>query len=818
MKNAIAFSFLFFTSLIYGQYAVNGTVVDENNLPLPNVEIYVKFSEDTPYKTDSKGNFELRFQPGEIYLIFSSWGYEDKEVFVPLGYADQTIQVQLLPSLTDEIEGVSIRAKKTNVGREIIKKVVQRRDTISPWNYPFEVNVYIKTTDEDLNTDNGKSKNTNTRLEDDPFNSEVSKSSQKLNLLEVQINKNYAPVDKIKENRTAYTLIGSNRNMYYQTTVKSDFNFFQNYIELADIHQNAILSPISLPGILAYKYKLEQKYEEGEQTIYKIKVTSRNTSSSTLEGYIYVVDSLFTVQKIDVQLQKGNLLMYDYFSVYQEYDMTPQGINFVSKQSFDYGVKSKNENRKIHTQVVFSDYQFDKNFGKRFFNSEVAVTEQDAYEKDSTYWKNNRKVQLTPEEMRVIQYNDSIKSAHSRKEYLDSVDKAFNKVTALKVLWYGIDFRNREKRTQWTINSLALTLRPIYIAGPRVAPGAYFFKKWKNEKYVDIYGEMSVGLLNSDLKGRTTASYRYNPFKSAFIKLSFYHEFDAIRSYDAITQIYKRSNFIEVTGMKATHNYEWFNGFYSTFTFEFVERRPLTNYKFLNWLDKSLNNDTPSDFKTYQAGVAGLELSYTPFQKYMKEPNRKVILGSKFPIFYAYYERGIPTLFGSDVNFDYIRLGIRQQISLNSAGTLSYHVKSGEFLSQKALYDADKKYLRRSDPIWFSNPMYSFQKLDSLIPTTQRIIEAHVLYHDNGALLYKIPFMKKTRIGLVGGAGFAYIHEAKWWHGEVLGGLERNFKLSRRLLRIGAYYVFSKGLNVKATHSFKVSFSILDDRTMKYNF
>src|SRR5690606_15879212 len=158
------------------------------------------------------------------------------------------------------------------------------------WNYPFEVNVYIKTTDEDLNTDNGKSKNTNTRLEDDPFNSEVSKSSQKLNLLEVQINKNYAPVDKIKENRTAYTLIGSNRNMYYQTTVKSDFNFFQNYIELADIHQNAILSPISLPGILAYKYKLEQKYEEGEQTIYKIKVTSRNTSSSTLEGYIYVVD------------------------------------------------------------------------------------------------------------------------------------------------------------------------------------------------------------------------------------------------------------------------------------------------------------------------------------------------------------------------------------------------------------------------------------------------------------------------------------------------------------------------------------------------
>lgn len=797
---------------------MSGTVVDENRQAIPNVEIYVKFSEDSPYKTDENGYFEMRFQPGEVYLIFSAFGYEDNEVFVPVSRSDQTIEVQLQPSLYGEIDDIVISSKKTNVGREVIQKVVQRRNEISPWNYPHEVNVYIKTTDEDLRAKDDDDKQNEIRLDEDPFGTVTSSSkSQKLNILEVQINKNYAPGNKVKETRNAYSLIGSNKNMYYQTTVRSDFNFFQNYIELPDIHQNGILSPISNPGILAYKYRLVDKYEEGEHTIYKIRINARSTSTSTFSGYIYVIDSLFMIQKIDLKLEKGNLYHYDYISVYQEYAIE-KSINYLTKQSFNYGIKNKKEERRMHTQVVFSDYVFDKEFGKRFFNSEVSATDLKAYERDSSYWEENRKISLDQKEKDWIRYNDSIRIVQNKKEFLDSIDKAFNRVTFLKVAWFGVDIRNRHKKTQWTINSLPIVIRPIFIAGPRIAPGGSFFKKWKNEKYLDVSGELSYGFLNKDVKGFISPKFLYDPFHSGYIRVTFKHDFDALKTYDALTQIYKRSNFIEATALKITHNYELFNGFYSTLSYEFAERRPLTDYKFVTWFDKELNNDTPDDFKMYQAGVIGLNLAYTPQQKYMREPNRKVVLGSKWPTFYAYYERGIPTLFGSDVDFDYLQVGIRQQVTLSSAGTLSYHLKSGEFLSAKSLFDADKKYLRRSDPIWFSNPMYSFQKLDTLIPSIQRIIELHVLYHDNGALLYKIPFMKKARIGLVAGTGFAYIQEANWWHGEILAGMERNFRLTRSILRIGAYYVFSKGLSVQPTHSFKISFSVINNETMKYNF
>lgn len=140
------------------------------------------------------------------------------------------------------------------------------------------------------------------------------------------------------------------------------------------------------------------------------------------------------------------------------------------------------------------------------------------------------------------------------------------------------------------------------------------------------------------------------------------------------------------------------------------------------------------------------------------------------------------------------------------------------FINTKSLKDADQKFHRRSDPIWFSNPLHSFQGLDSTLPTQKMYFEAHFIHHDNGAILNKIPFMKKTRIGLVLGAGTLYVPEYDWQHYEMYTGLERTFKFSRRRLRIGIYGVISDGNHIQPTPSYKVSFALLDERNMKWNF
>ncbi|MFA7272620.1 MAG: DUF5686 family protein [Crocinitomicaceae bacterium] len=849
MKIVFVLFFLLSSGNFLAQQLFSGVVYDENNIPIPQAKLYVKNADDFRTIADLNGYFEMRLMPGEYYVIITFTGYENQEYYLPMADLPIKHDIHLVPTKIQDIYDIEVSAKKSNPGRDIMLEVVKRREQINPWNYPHKVEVYTRATEQISQDQKSKEKETEdaanktekeTKKEEkkkekptenseetevDPFaaekkaqEAELSKVTSSMNLVEVQLTRNYSPPRDVKELRNAYEVRGNKQNLYYTTTVKSNFNFFENLLHLDDLHETPVSSPISGPGILSYKYRLEEQYEENGQKISKIRIIARNTATTTLSGTIWVIDSIWMIQKLELTMEKGNLHMYDHFTVYQEYDNYGDTLNVLTNQKLTYGVKYKNDVSECVTNSQFRSYNFQPNFPAKFFNNEVSVTEQEAFDKDTTFWNTQRGFALTDQEQRYIFVKDSIEIAHNKKEYLDSVDQIFNKVTALKVLWFGVDHRNRTNKTQWSINSVAAFVRPLYIAGPRLAPGFNYFKKWKNEKYFDGYAEITFGLLNKDVKGNINGSYRYDPFHFGNISANFGHDFDVIRSYDAITQIYKRSNFIETTSLSVDHFRELFNGFYSDINFTFAERRSVDQYKFVKLLDKAVPNQDPNEFQTYQALVGVFTLSYTPGQKFMREPNRKVRLGSKWPSIYATYERGIPKLFGSDINHEYLLGGITQTFKIGTIGTSSYHIKSGQFLSAKALYDADFKFHRRSDPFWFSNPLYSFQDLDSSLPSRKIFYEGHIVHHDNGAILNKIPFMKKTGIGLVMGAGILYVKEFDWLHYEVLAGLERNFKFSKRKLRVGIYGALSDGNHISPQATWKVSFAVLNLRDMKYNF
>jgi len=798
------------------QLFVRGVVTDENNSPIPNVKVYVKNAPEMRTLANLNGAFEISLMPGEYFLIFNALGFDEREAYISISDIDLNRNFQLFSSRIKDFETVDVSAKKANPGRDIMLKVVNKRDQINQWNYPHSVDVYIKATEKIEIKEREKKENDN--REPSFEEKEENDLANKMNLVEVQLTRNYAPGNKVKEIRNAYTLRGSAKTLYYTTTVKSNFNFFQNLLHLDDLHQTPVSSPISTPGILSYRYKLESKVEENGQIISKIKISPRNTATTTLEGYIWVIDSLWLIQKLELNMSKGNLLVYDNFKIYQEYEHPGDSICILTNQVLTYGVKYKSESSDYKTEAIFSNYNFNPNFGNKFFSTELAITTKEAYEKDSLFWKENRASNLTVEEQRFIIIKDSIKDARNRVEYLDSVDAVFNKLTVLKVLWFGVDYRNRVKRTQWSLGSLATLIQPVFIAGPRITPSFDYFKKWKDERTLDAYTRISYGILNNDIKGDTWWKYKFDPFHFGYLRAALNHDFDVIRSYDAVTQVYKRENFIEATKMSFSFEYELINGLYLGTEVEFAERRSLKGYNFSTILDNVIPNNNPIDFNPYQAFIFDLSLSYTPQQKYMREPYRKVLLGSAWPSFSLNYERGIPKLFGSDVDHEYLNLSINQTLKISTLGTTSYRIVGGKFLSSRALKDVDYKFQRRSDPIWFSNPMYSFQGLDSTMPTKDYIFEVHFIHHDNGSIINKIPFMKKTRIGLVFGGGAMYVKENDFQFYEIIAGLERNFKLTRRRLRVGIYGFMADGNKIDPKIGWKVSFAILNDRSMKYNF
>lgn len=832
LKSVFLFCAVFLTvNFSFAQKKLSGKVIDEQGIGIPYAKVYLKNDPGQRTVSDANGYYEMNLMPAEYFLVVSANGYYDREAYVSISDKEEVKDILLFVISVNELQSVEITAKKSNPGREIMLKVVEKRDQMNLWRYPHAVDVYIKATEkldrEERPDKVGKGKNKSDEevaAPDgiiDPYEEERKEQTalaNNMNLVEVQLNRDFSPPSNVKEVRNAYEKRGNDQYLYYTTTVKSNFNFFENLLHLDDLHQSPVSSPISGPGILSYKYRLEEQYEENGRKIHKIKIIPRLTATTTLEGYIWIVDSLWLVQKLELTMNKGNLLVYDYFTIRQTFEPQGDTLCVLTKQELDYGVKYKDETSTCTTVADFSNYQFNKTFAKKYFSNELAVTEREAFDKDSSFWNQTRKVELTPEERAYIIAKDSIEDYQNRKEYLDSVDAVFNKITVLKVLWFGIDHRNRANKSQWTISSLAGVLRPLYIAGPRVAPSIYYFKKWPNERAIDSYTELSLGVLNKDVKGSTWWRYRYDPFHFGTLNFDFSHDFDVIRSYDAITQIYKRENFIEKTSGSLGNNYELFNGFYLNVDVEYAERRSISDYQFLTLFDNDIPNNNPEEFITYQALIGEVGITYTPYQKYMREPYRKVLLGSRFPTFYATYERGIPKLFGSDIDHEYLRVGMLQTFKIGTLGTTSYHVTSGKFLSAKNLQFADFKFQRRSDPIWFSNPLYSFQGQDSSLPSRDIFYEIHFVHHDNGAILSKIPFMKKTGIGLVVGAGALYVKEFDWQHYELFAGLERNFKFSRRRLRVGIYGVISDGNQFAPKVDYKVSFALLSERDMKWNF
>ncbi len=818
MKALTLFTLMLLAANSFGQRLLSGIVTNESNLPLAGAEIFVKSATDMRTVADAHGYYEMYLNVGEYYLVFTADGYQDREAFLGMRDADTKRDIQLFPMKLSEVQEVRVTAKKSNVGRDKIMKVVEHREQLNQWSYPHEVDVYIKATEQRETI--AKPKNENTRTDPDPteFLTKVPEWLNKLQLAEVELHRSYAPPNQVKEIRNAYKAFGDVSQLYYTTTVKSNFNFFENSLHLDDLNQIPIASPISAPGIVAYKYKLEEKYEENGYMISKIKISPRNTATSTLEGYIWVIDSLWLVQKLDFTMYKGNLLIYDYFRIEQDYQIQGDTLCVLQKQLLTYGVEYKNEVSQCKTEALYSNYNFEPAFAKRYFNSEVAVTSQEAYERDSAYWVQKRAIALTDEEIKFIRAKDSITDYLNRKEYLDSIDAVFNKVTALKVLWFGVDHRNRELKQQWTISSLASTVQPINIGGPRVAPSFDYFKKWKDERTLDSYTRISYGFLNGDWKGDTWWKYRFDPFHFGFLRVALTHDFDVIRGFDALTQVYKRDNFFESTKLNINLEYELFNGFYAYVNSQFTKRRSLEGYEFLDGIDQALPNNDPLAFAPYDAYIINFGASYTPKQRYMREPYRKVVLGSAYPTFSVNYERGLPQIFNSAVDHAYLQVEMMQNFKIGTLGTSAYRVSVGKFLSARAVYEPDYKFQRRSDPIWFSNPLYSFQGFDTLLRTIDFVMQAHYVHHDNGAILNKIPYFKKTRVGLVVGAGAMYIKEYNWQHYEVVAGLERNFKLSRRRLRIGLYGVISDGNKIAPTTAWKVSFAMLDDRSMKWNF
>lgn len=811
MKALLILLTVFIQFSIHSQ-SITGYVFDENNAPVPFANLYVKSSQEGT-STDGEGKYLYQFTNQGIYtIVVTAIGFVSQEFTVSLEDNKEVVKNIWLKTDVKQLNEVLVKSKGRDPAYGIIKKAIDHK---SRWNTQIQSSkceVYIKAKEvisakEKKKRERRKKQqerqkkieeNTKQKTDEELFdeatkkkNREIHRLASSINMMEVKMERHFQYPNRVKEIRTAYKEYGSTFGLFYKNTIQSDFNFYDNLMNLFKLNEVPLVSPLNSLSVLTYKFKLIETTFDSGVMVWKIQVTPRKRGNATWTGHIWIRDISFNIDKVDLSLHKGGLLKYTDFTVKQEYLFNEDSVLLLEKQVFDYVEKSGRTSFTGNTTVVYSNYRLNVEYPKRYFGNEVGITTSEAYERDSSYWDKIRPEPLTKEEQRFQFIKDSIHDYVNSPAYLDSVDSVYNKVTFLDVVWNGVGFRNRKKKQSWSFGSLPelISFDPINFL--RLGPGVSYFKRFENERTINVAGNIDAGVLNTDWKGNFRLGTKYDPMHLGRIDLYVGKRFDLLVFDDALFNKFQRNNWIETGYMVARTSREVFNGFYTTLYYSYDNRSSIRGYNFTSVFDSIFPGqpNVAADFAGYKSSRLGVYFSYTPFQKYMLEPKRKVVLGSKWPTFSVGYEKGVPGLFGSSINYDYVNLEVLHSFKLRTLGTSSYRIEVGKFLNKKELKREDNKIFGQSDPWFFASFLTSMQLQDTTLNVTDSYFKFNYIHHFNGAVINYVPLIKRLGIHTVVGTSGLLIPQYDYKYVELFGGIERSFKVSRTRFRLGVYFV-----------------------------
>ncbi len=799
--------FLFLLPAFFSQgqlYKLSGTILDNRKMALPLASVEVKELRRGAITKDD-GSFQFFLERGKYDLVVSMIGYKTRVVTVFVNDQDVTENLELETDEGSDLSEVVIKAKTRDRAEEIIRSVVRNKESILDAIGSYSCQAYIRA----FQLDSGFTK----KKKDN--NEAVKEIYEGMSLSEVSLRLDKHENGQIKEERQGVIKRGNAESIFYVSATEGDFYIYNNLINTPPVSKIPFVSPLSYSGLVAYRFKTLKIDRTVKPKVYTIAIRPRQLSNATIEGEITVQDSTWAVLSTEFRLPPAHMPEYDFMEVKQQYGKIGDTARMITRQQFNYYIKTKKGRLYGETTVVYTGYELQKNFRKGYFGNEVSSTSEEAYQKDSIFWNSVRTEPLSRQQELYSRYQDSIYRYMRSESYLDSMDRILNKITWKKMLIFGQVFNDHRKERMWIVPPITSLIQPISFGGARLKLAGAYRKTFPSRKKLELEADVSYGFRNHDINGMVGLQHLYNPFNKGEFAIRAGRNFEFIYPGDAWVNVLKRSNIYLNNSLEASHGVDILNGIRILNKFEVAFRRSVADYKVGNNADSifGISNEPPVDFEPYNATYNEIKLFFTPKLRYIREPKEKIYLGSKWPTFYITWRKGVPKLFNSKIDFDYLELGLEQHINLGVAGQTAYIVKTGDFVNTRDLRIIDYKFMRQGDPLFFQNPNKAFQALDSTFPVFDRFYQGNLVHEFNGFLINRIPFLKKLRLQEIAGGGFLITRDRSLRYFELFTGIERVFKwpfnpLAR--VKLGVYLVGSVGNKFNSPVQFKIGLTTWD--------
>lgn len=743
------------------------------------------------------GHYFLEMPYGKHEIEFSFLGYKRQRLEVDI-YKDTTV-------LDIFLKGESFLLPEIVVGLnedpayEMIRQAIKAREKNLISTGTFDASVYSKgiyKLEHISDTILGKA------LFDSTYTREEALGI--IYLSEAESNFSLKYPNKIKEEIISSRVSGNSKGFSFNFTSMININLYGNMVQVPfDMSQRGFVSPISGNAMMYYRYRLVGSFLDGDFLVHKIELRPKRKIDRVFHGYLYLVEGLWCIHSASLIItEEAEIDFIDSIRINQEFKAVNDSMWALQTQNYDFdfsfnlfGIEASFNG---HYLTIFNEYNWQPNFGPNFFNKEIFKIDKESNNKDSAYWEAKRPVPLSLEEQQNYIEFDSIEQKVTSKEYLDSMDRKHNKFKTWNFIQNGYTYRDRCHERKIKAGSPFTDITFNTVQGFRLKVPFSFRQEFENKEYFNQELDLAYGFSDELFDFNSHTKYYYDRNKFAKLEVDFGRDHKQFNGQEPISasinglySLFAEHNFMKLyrkTYLRLGHTSELFNGFSLTGKVEFSDRQPLANessYFFRNIPDREYTPNTPwldagtnAGFIGHQACIISLGANYVIGQKYASLPY-KIPLGSKYPPIGITYSKAVPGIFGSDANFDLIKINTSFSKSFGLVGQSQIKITYGRFLNSKKVYFNDYFHFNGNKTIFFMEGKNTFHLLDYYSYSTEdEFLEVHYQHHFNGFIINKIPWVRKSKFRMVAGANYLFQQTNKQYI-ELTIGVKNIMKIGR---------------------------------------
>ena len=809
---------------------INGVISDKHGEPLPFASIYIK---NTTYGVSSNafGEYFIELKPGNYTIAYSYIGFKSEEKLIILQDIPQKINIILYENDQNLIE-YEVVSNTKNKALEIIDKVkkvkndyvrksysskeyskntiekrqfkLQRKDTIEVWqldtsktiNLKNDVLKFVESYGDFYSIEPNK-KNWSFKAYQDFADTKQEQDFVIIQSFEDFGNYNITPEYEVED-----------KYEFLITLSEIEFDLFKNNIPI-QIANKPIVSPLSPGSRTYYKYDYLGFFPQKDSTkIHKIQITPRFKNELLLEGVLFIEDSTFLIKSVELELSgpiqsEFNIENFHIIQNYQQFESQ----NVIDRKIIDYTIKEEIFKIIGNAVVINSNFNLSEKKPDYFKKNQVKFFSDSANLISNEQWDGFRAIDLKKNEVDYIQYTDSLRDYYQSEQYALEQDSNYNKISLAKLLWQGIGHKNRYKGYSFYIWPVVSQFNFFGIGGYRHNLGFNYNKNISDKFKISTENNIDYGIVNKDFKGSTKISIITNNEKYKQLTIGIGDDYKPINRFPSISTAFSRSNYVRKQHVQTAYRTELLNGLYGEMKLEYCLQTPIDNLDLESDIFSSTDSIlglTPLGFEPYRKFESRIQLTWLPFQKFYYKKNKKVVLGTKFPTVNLIYRKGVPKIFQSEVNFDYLELGVNDEFTIPHLGKSKWNIQMGAFVNKKNLRVIEWKYFRGSDRGFFSNPLSSFQLLGTTLFSESSYLRGNYVHSFDGNIFNKLPLIGKLGLQLSGGIATLIIPDQDFAHLESFIGISRQFRVFGGLVKFGVFLSSSINSTNKSKFELKV--------------